>query len=89
MSPRCPHAGATLVLTEYGFDVRLDPEQLTPLGELRALVAGRATYTVHTSTGAVFHRGAYEIRQRPAGTRPRQEVHAEHACTPTPREASL
>lgn len=81
---RCRHQGAPLTLTEEGFDVRLDPEPLGPLGELRCVLAGRRTYTVHTGTGAVFHRPARTIRSRPAGTIPRQHVHAEHQCTPSP-----
>ena len=85
MSPRrCTHPGTTLIRTETGLDVRLDPEPLDPLGELRALVAGRTTYTVHTGSGAVHPRPAATIRARPASTRPRQQVHAAHQCTPAP-----
>lgn len=80
---RCTHHGTTMVLTELGFDVRIDEETLDPIGELRATVAGLTTYTRHVGTGAVFHRGPGQIRERPAGTRPRQEVHAEHRCPPT------
>lgn len=77
---RCRHEGTELVLTELGFDVRLEPEVLTPLGELRVILAGGRTYTRHVYSGAVHHRGAYEIRTRPAGSRPRQDVHAGHRC---------
>jgi hypothetical protein len=70
--------------TESGYDVTLDPAALTPLGELRAQVAGRTTYTRHTYSGAVHYRHPSTIRARPAGSRPRQDVHATHACTPDP-----
>jgi hypothetical protein len=83
----CRHPGTELVVTELGFDVRLDPEVLDPLSELRAAVAGRRTFTVHAGSGAVFGRGASQIRARPAGTRPRQDVHAEHRCPSTPGES--
>lgn len=78
---RCTHKGTIEVLTASGFDVRLDPEVLDTLGELRAILAGRRTYTRHTYSGEVHHRPAYKIRERPAGSRPRQDVHAEHRCT--------
>jgi hypothetical protein len=81
---RCRHEGSTLVLTEEGFDVRIEAETLDPLGELRVVMAGRRTYSVHTYSGAVFARLPYKIKAQPAGTRPRVEVHAEHTC-PVPR----
>lgn len=77
---RCTHAGSTLVRTESGFDVRVDDEVLDALDELRVILAGRRTYTLHVGSGAVFTRSAHRIRARPAGTVPRQDVHAEHRC---------
>lgn len=81
---RCRRCRAPVidVLTEAGFDLALDPAVLTPLGELRAAVAGHATFTRYTFSGAVHHRPAYKILERPAGTRPRQDVHAVHTCAP-------
>lgn len=79
---RCTHAGSALVLTESGFDVRIDDEVLDALGELRVILAGGRTYSVHLGSGAVFHRPPYKIRSSPAGSRPRVDVHAEHRCTP-------
>ena len=81
---RCPRCRSKVieVLTESGFDVRLDPDPLDPLGELLAAMAGRSTYTRHVGSGAVHHRPARVIRERPAGTRPRQDVHPDHVCPP-------
>jgi len=72
------------VQTASGFAVKLDPEVLDPLGELRALMAGRLTFTRYTYSGDVHSRMPSKIRARPAGTRPRQDVHALHDCTPDP-----
>jgi len=57
----------------------LDPDPMDAVGELQATVAGRRTWTLHSS-GAVHLRTAAVILTRPAGT-PRQTVHADHACT--------
>jgi hypothetical protein len=61
-------------------DVRVDADPLTPVQELDRLVAGCRTWTLHTVADELHPRPAHVIRTRPAGTRPRQTVHAEHAC---------
>lgn len=61
----------------------LDP-LTTPEEELTALVAGCRTWTLHTVARQLEPRTARIIRQRPAGTRPRQTVHPDHRCTPRP-----
>lgn len=63
-------------------DVRLDVDELDPAGELDAILSGRHTWTVHHRMDGMdaWHRGSQEIRQRPAASRPRQAVHADHVC---------
>ena len=63
--------------------VRVDAAALTPLQELTAVVAGCRTWTLHPGISQLHPRTARTIRTRPAGT-PRQTVHADHVCTPTP-----
>jgi hypothetical protein len=80
---RC--GGSTLVgLSNAGrslaMDVQLDPEPLTPIGELDALHGGRRTWTMH-HTGDVFARGAGRITSWPAGQGQRRTVHADHQCS--------
>jgi hypothetical protein len=58
---------------------RLDPVPLDAAGELAAVVAGRRTWTLHSS-GAVRLRGAKTITEWPAATVPRQQVYADHDC---------
>jgi hypothetical protein len=65
-------------------DVTVDATPLDPPGELRALMAGCATWTLHTVADELHPRPPSVIRSRPAGTRPRQTVHPTHWCTPTP-----
>jgi hypothetical protein len=68
-------------------DVRVDAHPLTAVQELHALVAGCRTWTLHTVADELHPRTVQVIRSRPAGTRPRQTVHAEHRCpgrTPLP-----
>jgi len=60
----------------------VDADPLTPEQELRVLVAGCWTWTLYTVAAQLHPRSARIIRQRPAGTRPRQTVHADHQCTP-------
>jgi len=64
-------------------DVKLDPLELTPIGELDALHAGRRTWTLH-ATGDVFARTADRIASgtHVAGSQGRWTVHADHACQP-------
>ena len=64
--------------------VTVDSQPLDPVQELRALVAGCRTWTLHTVARELHPRGPDAIRDRPAGTRPRQTVHATHVCTPAP-----
>jgi len=90
---RCPRCLAEVIAgrTDAGFDVELDPTELDPLGELGVTVAGGVTYTRHTWAGVIAYRNPYAIRTRPAGSRPRQAVHAAHDCArpiPTPPRAA-
>lgn len=84
---RCTEPEVLEVRTSNGFDVKLDPTPLTPLDELRALVAGRRTYTLYVVAGEVHPRSASKIRWSPAGHTPRATVHAQHEHPPPPDEA--
>lgn len=89
---RCARCGGGVIagLSALGFDVELDATELDPPGELAVTVAGGATYTRHTWADEIAHRPASTIRERPAGSRPRQAVHAAHDCarpSPTPRRS--
>ena len=64
-----------------GLDVCVNAAALDPRQELAALVAGCRTYTLHTVARELHPRDARVIRARPAGTVPRQTVHATHQCT--------
>lgn len=66
--------------------VTVDAQPLDPGQELAAAVAGCATWTLHgpVGVGVLTARGPWAIRTRPAGTRPRQTVHATHVCDPAP-----
>jgi hypothetical protein len=61
-------------------EVTLDPEPLDPRGELDAIVSGRWTFTLHTGAEQIATRGARTISARPARTRAREVVLAEHRC---------
>jgi len=67
-----------------GFQVRVDAQPLTPEQELLLILAGRRTWTLHTVADELHPRPARVIRQRPAGSTPRQTVHPDHVCTPPP-----
>lgn len=77
-------------------DVTLDSRPLSAAGELAAVMAGVWTYSHHLVPDEVHVRGAWSINMRPAGTRPRQTIHATHTCgtrwpalvTPTPEPAA-
>ena len=89
---RCKRCGRGVIagLSDAGFDVELDPTELDTLGELAVTVAGGVTYTRHTWADAIAHRNGRTIRARPAGSQPRQAVHAAHDCervAPTPRRS--
>lgn len=71
-----------LARTTSGLDVVVDAAPLSPVGELQALLAGRATYTWHRIPDHLAHRYPLAIRSRPAGT-PRQTVHPAHRCGDT------
>lgn len=84
-SKSCSRCGRRILvaLTNGGkaaaVDVVLDPDPLTPLGELDAQHAGRRTWTLH-HTGDVHARGARQITTWPAGSGQRRTVHADHQC---------
>jgi len=82
----CRHKSPAIieVLTESGFDVKLDPDPLSALDELRAVLAGRRTYSRRWVRGEVYPRSPGKIRGEPAGSNPFVAVHVEHDCTPTP-----
>lgn len=74
--------------------IRADPNPLTPTGEARALLAGRATYTLRQYAGrtVLTRRDHWTIAAQPAD---RIHVIADHSCdsdsihdharTPTPQ----
>lgn len=70
-------------LASNGLQVTVDAAALTPVGELQALMAGVSTYTHHLVPDDLHHRSTWSITHRPAGTRPRQTVHAIHRCGTT------
>lgn len=69
--------------TPNGLDVVVDAAPLSAIGELQALLGGARTYTHHVVLGDLAHRYPLVIRSRPAGTAPRQTVHASHRCGDT------
>lgn len=85
----CGHCGRPVIGGWSGngrvlsVQVTVDATPLTtPEQELAAAVAGRDTWTLHPVAGELHPRGPFEIRHRPAGTRPGQTVHPAHVCTP-------
>lgn len=82
----CPRCGRDTVAglsgngKAAGLEVTVDSRPLNPAGELAALVAGCATWTLHTTADELHPRPAHVIAARPAGTVPRQTVHASHVC---------
>jgi hypothetical protein len=70
---------------DLGIDVTLDLEVLDqPNAELTAVLDGRLTYSLHTTTNQITHRSPHRIVATPAGTRPRTEVHPDHRCEDNP-----
>lgn len=61
--------------------ITLDAMPLDPESELAAAVAGCRTWTLHAIPQELTMRAPSAIRAHPAGTAPRQSVHAEHRCT--------
>lgn len=81
---RCGRCGAELLTGLCaGIDVQVDAAPLSPIGELHAVLAGVRTCTLHVVAMELHPRGAQAIRERPAGTRPRQSVHSHHRCGAT------
>jgi hypothetical protein len=70
------------------FQVTVDADPLDSEQELAALVAGCRTWTLHTVPDELHPRTAWHIRNRPAGTIPRQTVHVDHQCTPAPGDGT-
>lgn len=60
----------------------VDPRPLTALGEALALLEGRYTVTLRNQAGrfVLDDRNSFAIAGAPAGSRMRQDVHAEHRC---------
>lgn len=84
---RCRGCGAdTLVAWRDGIldPVAVDPVELTPLGELQALAAGRETFQHWGGAhGGLDTRRAKTITRQPAGN-PSWPVRPEHRCTSPP-----
>lgn len=78
--PRCRAQVLTGVTMRPGFEVTLDPRPLDPPGELDAIADGRRTCTLHTAADQLAMRGWQAITHRPASTRCRELVLAEHRC---------
>jgi hypothetical protein len=59
-----------------------DPAPINVLGEVQALMTGRATYALRWLGGRweIDHRDSFQIKGSPAGSNPRYEVLAEHRC---------
>lgn len=79
----CPRCGARTITGQTmrpSLEVTLDPGPLDPIGELTAVLEGRATCTLHAVAGQLAYRGARQIGTRPAGSRPRELVLREHRC---------
>lgn len=79
----CPRCGTPVIAggPRTVLPAVCDATPLTPLGELRAVVAGRWTWTWWTIPDTLHPRDPFVIRHRPAGSRPRMHVLADHACT--------
>lgn len=71
-------------LSASGLEERVDAAPLNPEQELAAIVAGLRTFTLYVVPDQLHVRLAHHVRARPAGTHPRQTVHAEHRCTHQP-----
>jgi hypothetical protein len=87
----CPRCGRATIGGWSGngrilsLQVTVDAEPIPdPERELAVVLTGRHTWTLHPVAGELHPRGAFEIRQRPAGLAPRQTVHPAHQCTPPP-----
>lgn len=80
LEARCGDCGQDTLQgrTAAGLDVVLDRAPLSALGELAAAMAGVGTVTHHRVAGELHHRTPWAVRHRPAGSRPRESVHAYH-----------
>lgn len=77
---RCPSCKTWVVQVD---DATLDPQPLTAAGEALALLDGRQTYEISRFTD-VKRRGAYDIRQHPAGTfKLPTDIYVTHQCHTT------
>jgi hypothetical protein len=88
----CRRCGAPILTARAGrvaaLDVVADPEPLTPMQELLALLAGQLTWHLVTGslgTQRITWRTATSIRAGP----PRHPVIADHTCPPQPVQESL
>jgi hypothetical protein len=74
-----------------GIPVTVDPTPLNALGEVQALMTGRATFSLRYVAGRyeIDHRDSFRISGTPAGSDPRLEVLAEHECNSPPVDSSM
>ncbi|MDP1877991.1 MAG: hypothetical protein Q8M17_10610 [Actinomycetota bacterium] len=72
------HAACIAGIDDNGFDTWTDPTELTPTGELQALLDGRRTWDLHAHR-ALTLRTSISIQHRPAGN-PARPVLAQHRC---------
>lgn len=74
----CPHCGAATISgleDVLGLPEHLDPEPVTPVAELLAIISGRRTYAL--PTGELVKRDACRITFADADTEP---VYVQHSC---------
>lgn len=83
----CNRCGASVLtgLTDpkvCAIDAQVDPAPLNQLGELLARAQRRYTVTARAEAGryVLDDRDSFAIEGGPAGTRPREDVMAEHRC---------
>lgn len=72
---------SVLAATVHGLDVHIDTATLNPVGEMVALIEGRATYGLRGDR--LYERMPEKIR---AGNTDGAPVMAQHACKPVPPE---
>lgn len=82
----CPKCGDPIMVgldaDVAAYPAKCDPTPLNALGEVQALMTGRATWHLNYIGGRyeINYRYAEHIKAHPAGSDPRVEVLAEHKC---------